>query len=218
MLEALNFIGYIAASAAATILYVISASPAQMERKIGAKAYQACGRYRIGSMIAMSIALVFFVLSRYLPLFNFLAVPFSWPRWLSYFLSILLALPALTVMITGMQDMGKETFQPCSDAKLKTKGIYQYIRHPQAYEALLWPAIAFGLHSPLLLALSFPWLLLEIIMVLSEEIDLVIRFGEPYIRYRARTGMFFPRKKLVIGFLKSVKDSINELFESEQKE
>ena len=218
MLEALNFICFIAASATATILYVKSVSPAQLERQKIKDTYQRCASYRMWSMIAMVLALVFFILCRSLPLSNALAAPFQWPRWLSFVFSLLLTIPSLSLMITGLQDLGSESYTPEKKNKLKTRGIYRRIRHPQAYEALLWLSIALGLHSPLLLALSVPWLLLEIIMVMAEETDLIVRFGEPYLKYRDKTGMFFPKGKLDLSFLETVKEYIDGLFISSDDE
>lgn len=217
MLEILNFLLFIATSTASAILYVKSVSPAQMEREKVPLPYELSKRYRMGSLVAMGLALVFFILCRSLPIANALAAPFRWPQWLSFFFAMLLALPALALMITGLQDMGSESYSPAKTNKLQTKGIYKKIRHPQAYEALLWPAIALGLHSPLLLALSVLWLLLEIIMVMGEETDLIIRFGEPYLKYRDKTGMFFPKGKIDLSFIEPVKAYINDLFKPQDE-
>jgi len=40
---------------------------------------------------------------------------------------------------------------------------------------------------------SFLWLAVEYAMVMAEERDLVIRFGQEYEDYRRRTGAFWPR-------------------------
>lgn len=78
-------------------------------------------------------------------------------------------------------------------------------------------AIALGLNSQLLLVLGAPWILLGIIMAMAEESDLVIRFGELYIKYRAKTGMFFPKSRHPSGFLAPVKDYIAGLFKSDNE-
>jgi protein-S-isoprenylcysteine O-methyltransferase Ste14 len=41
---------------------------------------------------------------------------------------------------------------------------------------------------------SFVWLGVEYVMVMAEERDLVIRFGQAYEDYRQRTGAFLPRR------------------------
>ena len=104
-----------------------------------------------------------------------------------------IGLPSLVLVFLGVRDAGSETAAPGKDHQLYA-GIYDHIRHPQAYEALLWPAIAFGLNSPYLFLLSLPWLLLEYIMVMGEEFDLIVRYGEPYLSYKEKTGAFFPKK------------------------
>jgi len=55
---------------------------------------------------------------------------------------------------------------------------------------------------------------LGLIMAAAEETDLVIRFGEPYIKYRAKTGMFLPKSKNTAKFIQDVKDLISGLFRS----
>lgn len=70
-------------------------------------------------------------------------------------------------------------------------GIYQKIRHPQAWEALLWFVLAFALHSPFLVLFSFLGLLGEYLMIRAEERDLIIRFGKAYEQYIQHTGVFW---------------------------
>ena len=212
MLRTLNFLAYIAASAASAILYVASVRPAQMEYEKVPDPYALCRRYRMASVVLMALAFLFFIATRYMPLASVYAAPFGWPRWVSFILALLLGIPGLSLLITGLQDLGSESYAPAKANKLKTRGIYRIIRHPQAYEALIWPAIAFGMNSQYLLALASPWLLLEIIMVMAEETDLLIRFGDAYIKYRARTGMFIPKSILRSGFLEPVKERVNDLF------
>jgi len=212
MLRTLNFLAYIAASVASAILYVASVHPAQMEYEKIPDAYALCRRNRMGSMILMALAFIFFIATRYMPLASVYAAPFGWPRWVSFFFALLLGIPGLSLLITGLQDLGSESYMPAKANKLKTRGIYKLIRHPQAYEALLWPAIAFGMNSQYLLALAAPWLLLEVIMVMAEETDLLIRFGDAYIKYRAKTGMFLPKNLFSFTFLKPLLRGINDLF------
>jgi protein-S-isoprenylcysteine O-methyltransferase Ste14 len=72
-------------------------------------------------------------------------------------------------------------------------GIYERVRHPQAWEVMIWFVLAFLLHSPFLVLYSILWLPLEYIMVMSEEKDLILRFGSTYQEYRKRTPAFFPK-------------------------
>lgn len=216
MLAILNFISLIAASTASTILYVMSVSPAQSERQTGVDAYFICTRYRAAALVLTGLVVINFVLSRSLPLANWMAAPFSWPRGVSFTLALLIGLPSLTLAVTGFQDLGSEWLTPAKKNKLATKGIYKKIRHPQAYQALLWIALSFGLHSPLLLVLSFPLVLVEFIKATAEETDLVIRYGEPYLKYRDNTGMFFPKRKGGWDFLLRINKSIKQLFNSDE--
>lgn len=214
MWRILNILAYIAACAAATFLYVKSVSPAQMEFEKVKDPYSLCRRYRMGSVVAKALAFLFFILNRYLPLATVYAAPFRWPQWLSFTLALLLGITGIALMITGVQDLGSESYVPAKANNLKTSGIYRIFRHPQSYEALLWPAIALGLNSQFLLALGALWIPLGIIMATAEETDLVIRFGEPYIKYRAKTGMFFPKSKQKSGFLTAIKEFVADIFKS----
>lgn len=215
MIASLNFFCYVLTSLVSVYLYVYSVSPAFLERKFGEAAYERCARYRVAAMVFMIIALINFILCRSYPVIRCLPTKFDWPVWLSTAFALILALPALALVITGMQDAGNEAIAPRKENRLYNTGIYTHIRHPQAYEALLWPAFAFGLNSPLLLVLSLPWLLLETIMVMAEEIDLVIRFGEPYLAYRERTAALIPRAWLNMDNLSNLLDKIKEYFRKE---
>lgn len=213
MFAIINFISYITASLFSVIYYVRSVNPAQLERKVSEDAYAQCARDRVISTVLMLIALVNFVLCRKYPITRCLPMRFGWPAWLLVLFTALLGLPALAVMIMGIQEAGAETIAPRKDTGLFSKGIYTRIRHPQAYEALLWPALALGMNSPLLLILSLPWLLLEVIMVMAEETDLVIRFGESYLDYREKTGAFIPLDWLDKENIQPLLEKIRELFD-----
>lgn len=213
MFALINFISYIAASLFSVFFYVRSVSPAQRERKMGEEAYAQCAQDRVISTVLMLLALATFVLCRKFPITRSLSMRFGWPAWLSIVFAVILGLPALTLTIMGLQEAGAETIAPRKETKLYSTGIYTHIRHPQASEALLWPALALGLNSPLLLLLSLPWLLLEIIMVMAEDTDLVIRFGEPYLKYRENTGAFIPLDWLEKENMKQVVEKIKELFD-----
>ena len=51
-----------------------------------------------------------------------------------------------------------------------------------------------GFHSPFLVLLSLLWLPAGYLFCLAEERDLVLRFGDAYRDYQARTGMLWPRR------------------------
>lgn len=128
-MAALYFICFIAASAASTILYFRSVSPAQLERQNDEAAYERCSRYCMASVVLMGLAVIYFVLCRSLPLSNWIATPFGWSRRLSFILALLLGLPALALAITGIQDMGSEWLTPVKKNKLVTRGNYNQISH-----------------------------------------------------------------------------------------
>jgi len=75
-------------------------------------------------------------------------------------------------------------------------GIYTKIRHPQAAgEITYWWVIAFVLHSPFLAVLSFVWVPVFYMMCVAEEKDLIIRYGEAYLKYKQDTGFLIPKRK-----------------------
>jgi len=75
-----------------------------------------------------------------------------------------------------------------------TKGIYTIIRHPQ-YLGLGFAALGLAIMWPrfLTLTLSAVMLFLYYLLAKDEERRMINRFGESYISYMNRTGMFFPR-------------------------
>ncbi len=75
-----------------------------------------------------------------------------------------------------------------------TKGLYTLIRHPQ-YLGLGLAALGLAIMWPrfLTLALFVIMLFLYYLLAKDEERRMISRFGESYIGYMSRTGMFFPR-------------------------
>ena len=75
-----------------------------------------------------------------------------------------------------------------------TKGLYAFIRHPQ-YVALACAALGLAIMWPrfLTLALLAIMLILYYILARDEERRMTNRFGESYLKYLDRTGMFLPR-------------------------
>lgn len=75
-----------------------------------------------------------------------------------------------------------------------TRGIYAYIRHPQ-YTGFLM--VTFGmLLEWATLPLLIVWPMLIVIyyrLAKKEEADMAQEFGQAYIDYQQRTGMFLPR-------------------------
>ena len=98
-------------------------------------------------------------------------------------------------MLKGVKDAGREALFPDKEHTLY-RGIYENIRHPQALgEVFIWWVAALLLNSPFLYLYSIVWFPIFYWFCKAEENDLIIRYGEPYIEYRNRTGMFLPKKK-----------------------
>ena len=97
-------------------------------------------------------------------------------------------------MVSGIKHGGYETMAPKKNHSLN-KGIYLKIMHPQAAgEVLIWWVIAFFLNSPFLVLLSFIYIPIFLMMSWSEERDLVLRYGNSYVKYYQKTGAFFPKR------------------------
>jgi protein-S-isoprenylcysteine O-methyltransferase Ste14 len=75
-----------------------------------------------------------------------------------------------------------------------TGGLYAVVRHPQ-YVGLAFAALGLAIMWPrfLTLVLFAVMLLLYYILAKDEERRMTNRFGESYVAYKNRTGMFLPR-------------------------
>jgi protein-S-isoprenylcysteine O-methyltransferase Ste14 len=175
------------------IFYMRSASPAQLEKKIGEVAYQRCGRYRIIASVFEMIAIANFIIYSYYPLPISFPQTFPWPYWISFFIALIIAIPSGYVMIRGVLDAGEESMIPKKKGRL-FGGIYKKIRHPQSMGELpLWWALAFFLNSPFLALYSFIWIPIFVSISLAEEKDLLNRFGDKYEEYKQETGFIIPK-------------------------
>ena len=89
-----------------------------------------------------------------------------------------------------------------------TKGFYTIIRHPQ-YLGLGLAALGLAIMWPRFLTLTLfaAMLFLYYLLAKDEERRMINRFGESYIAYMSRTGMFLPRviEKALTGNLKTQK-------------
>ena len=87
-----------------------------------------------------------------------------------------------------------------------TKGLYTFIRHPQ-YVGLGFAALGLAIMWPRFLTLTLfaVMLFLYYLLAKDEERRMTDRFGESYISYMNRTGMFFPHfiERALIGSSKS---------------
>ncbi len=99
----------------------------------------------------------------------------------------------LTIILTG-QYLSPSTSGLVEDHKLIQKGTFRIIRHPLYVSYLL---ILVGLSLILLIY----WLLIPTIFVIigiyptakTEEETLIQQYGEEYIEYKRKVGMFFPK-------------------------
>ncbi|MCF8720426.1 methyltransferase family protein [Nitrospina gracilis] len=81
------------------------------------------------------------------------------------------------------------------DQQLKTTHLYRFIRHP-SYTAMMVVILAYALNTHHLLAGILGMLSAAFgfqYRIHYEEEGLKERFGEDYLRYRSRTGMWLPR-------------------------
>lgn len=182
----------------ATILflyfYVKSASPAQLEKKIGEAAYRKCMRYRLIASAFETVTVINYIVYFFYPLPIGLPLVLPIPWLDSVLIAIVILIPSLYLMYIGMRDAGRETLEPKKEHTLYG-GVYETIRHPQAIgESFMWFPFAFFLNSPFLVLYSFVWFPILYIMCLAEEKDLVIRYGQPYLEYRERVGFLVPKR------------------------
>ena len=100
----------------------------------------------------------------------------------------------LPIMIIGVLHAGKESMTP-GEAKEIHQGIYKYIRHTQTLgEWPLFVSFAFIANSCILLGISVTFMIIYTpIMIVMEEKDLVLRFGDSYKEYQKTTGALFPK-------------------------
>ena len=189
-----NFFVMLASMFLFAYLYVRSVRPAELEKEIGPKAYIICTRYRVASGIFMFVVFANYVFYYFYPPPIAFPMVFPWSRIISVLIAIILAVPASYFMIRGLKDAGEEALIPKKEHTMY-QGIYKQIRHPQAWEAIYWFVIAFALNSPFLACVSVVGLILEYWMVMSEEPDLIIRFGKDYEDYQRTVGAFFPRRR-----------------------
>jgi protein-S-isoprenylcysteine O-methyltransferase Ste14 len=120
---------------------------------------------------------------------------FPIPYMLAASIAILVLIPCGYLMYRGTKDAGEETATPKKEHTLYG-GIYETIRHPQMLGEV-WMGLIFALflNSPFLVLYSFLYFPFFYWAAVAEERDLVIRYGQPYIEYRDRTGMFLPKRR-----------------------
>lgn len=196
MIAWINFAALLIGGFLMTWLYLMSVRPAALEKKIGAKAYKLCGKYRMFSTPFMLTITANYILYRWFPIpIDPFPARFSWPYWVSIVIAVIIAIPSIYLEIRSTMDAKSEALLPEKSHTLY-KGIYEKIRHPMALgEVPLWWVIAFLANSPFMVAFSFIWIPVWYWWCLAEEKDLLLRYGEEYEAYRRQTGMFFPKRE-----------------------
>lgn len=191
----LNISVLIISSVIFTYYYVRSVSPAKLEKRIGDIAYRRCGTDRAISMLFLLIMCLNYVAYYWYPLPINLPLSFPWSWWISVAIGFIIGLPSCYLMLLGLNHAGEEAIRPKPEHEMYS-GVYRYIRHPQALgEFPLWWSIGFILNSPFLVLFSFIYVPVWYYLCVSEERDLVLRFGEPYQKYQSETGFWFPKLK-----------------------
>lgn len=195
MLNWINLIVLFISTALMAFFYIRSVGPAKLEQKIGEIAYEKCGRYRIIASVFEIVAIVNYLIYFFFPLSISIPQFFIWEYWISVILSIVILIPSLYIMLKGVKDAGREALFPDKKHTLYG-GIYEKIRHPQALgEVFIWWGVALLLNSPFLFLYSIVWFPLFYWFCKAEEKDLLIRYGEVYLEYKKKTGMFIPKSK-----------------------
>lgn len=111
------------------------------------------------------------------------------------YIGTLLMLVGVALIIVGWRVIYKRFWsKEAGDGQLVTDGIYGYIRHPQYTGFML---ITFGMILDwATLPLLIMWPILVVVyyrLARREERDMALQFGDAYLAYKARTGMFLPR-------------------------
>ena len=172
--------------------YQKSVRPYAWARILGPGAYKKCTGWRFISMVFMFLTIGNYILYRFFPLPVPLPEKFTWPYWVTLIIAAFIGIPAALLMVIGLRNAGEEALSPDESHEMYG-GIYEKIRHPQAYEVVFYFVTALLLNSPFLTILSIIFIPIEIMMIEAEEADLIFRFGDDYIEYIKTTGKFFPK-------------------------
>ncbi len=195
MIEWFSLIFLILATLSSLYFYIKSVQPAKLEQEIGPEAYEKCERYREYASITFVLFFVGYLLIFLFPLPLPIPLNLPWEYWISLILAIVIAIPAFALMGIGVRDAGEETLRPKKEHEMYG-GIYKRIRHPQSLgEVWTGHIIALVFNSTFLFLFSFLWIPIFYYMSVVEERDLILRYGESYVEYRNRVGMYFPKRK-----------------------
>jgi protein-S-isoprenylcysteine O-methyltransferase Ste14 len=144
----------------------------------------------VKDMLFVSIQAILFCLYLFhFPLFNFTV-----PRFMQY-IGLFIACLGMAAIISAMLTLKRNLTafpSPKQNARLVTKGLYKYIRHP-IYTGILMFTLGYGLYSEntLRLLICAVLFLLFFLKAKYEEGLLITKFPE-YEGYKTKSKMFFP--------------------------
>lgn len=135
----------------------------------------------------------------------FLIYTFDWPWHLphhtywSVAFGVVLLILGFFILVSALRTLklrrafGKEIYKPKQESSLITTGIYAYIRNPVYVGCIiLFLGWFFVTWFTFFLILTVLFLIHFCIVAKWEEIELTNRFGEEYLRYKARVRFFIP--------------------------
>ncbi len=191
----LNFVLLLIAFVGLAFTYLLSLYPKKREAKIGMKAWKQSKHLRTVGFLFESLGIFTLLAWNWVPLASV-----DWKIHINPVVGLIIALtlgtPLSLIFIIGLIHAGKESWEPSENTVLH-RGIYAYIRHPQAIaEFPLFIVIGIGVNSWfLVLIMSIYNLIFLPLMKVIEERDLIRRFGDSYRTYQQTTGAFFPKRK-----------------------
>ena len=174
-----------------SVLYAVSLQPKALSFRFGQRSYQTCGALRYLAMFFEMSVLAGYVLFVFGTEINF-KLTTSNPTVIRI-LGAGFALACLAFMTYATIKAGPESATPSEETTLH-HGIYDFMRHPQTLgEMLIWFGISVALNSLTLLLFSLIWLPIFIGFTVVEDNDLALRFGEEYLEYSRKVGIFWKR-------------------------
>lgn len=189
----INLISLILSFVGLAIVYLISLQPKKRESRVGPKVWKQSKNLRTAGFFCEALGIGNIILWVWYPIPS-LDWKISQNPWISFTIALILGIPCLVIMIVGVIQAGKESWEPHRDTILD-QGLYNYIRHPQAItEFPLFAIMALGVNSWFLVGILTLYAIFFLpIMKSIEENDLIRRFGDKYKVYQEKTGAFFPK-------------------------
>jgi protein-S-isoprenylcysteine O-methyltransferase Ste14 len=164
-------------------------------------------RRREGGFFLAIRALVALLL--FLPVIAYLAIPQwmtwasfvlpAWTRWVGFIVG-LLTIPMVSWVLRSLGHNVSETVLTKREHRLVMAGPYQWVRHP-LYTTGITLFVALGLMEGswfVLLMATVAALLIQLLVIPSEERALVAKFGDRYRAYMIRTGRLLPLAARVV--------------------